>query len=44
MPYINPNGKGVSYAINTIISELSDKSKDYKYVVLFLDEFNRASS
>lgn len=44
MPYINPNGNGVSYAINTVISELSERSKDYEYVVLFLDEFNRASS
>lgn len=43
MPYLTPAKDGVNYAVNNIIQDLSNKSKDYKYVVLFLDEFNRAS-
>lgn len=43
MPYIHPDGSGVGYAINTIISKLSEAAGKCKYAVLFLDEFNRAS-
>lgn len=43
MPYLSPNKDGVNYAVNTIIQDLSDKSSNYEYVILFLDEFNRAS-
>ena len=43
MPYLSPNKDGVNYAVNTIIQDLSEKSSKYDYVILFLDEFNRAS-
>lgn len=43
MPYISGD-KEVLYAINKIITNLCEESKDKKYGILFLDEFNRSSS
>lgn len=46
MPFISEKDgeKCVSYAISNIIKEVSSFSEDGKYSILFLDEFNRASS
>lgn len=43
MPYLKEGGKSVGYSINSIIKSLEEMSPKYKYVVLFLDEFNRAT-
>ena len=47
MPYISKKVDGsqeVSYAINNIILNVIESSKTYELVILFLDEFNRASA
>lgn len=47
MPYISKKADGsqeVSYAINNIILNVIESSKTHEMVILFLDEFNRASA
>lgn len=47
MPYISKKADGsqeVSYAINNIILNVIESSKTHELVILFLDEFNRASA
>lgn len=47
MPYISKKSDGsqeVAYAINNIILNVIESSKTHELVILFLDEFNRASS
>lgn len=47
MPYISKKTDGsqeVSYAINNIILNVIESSKIHELVILFLDEFNRASA
>lgn len=47
MPYISKKADGsqeVSYAINNIILNVIESSKTHEIVILFLDEFNRASA
>lgn len=47
MPYISTNASGekeVCYAINKIITNLEKAGQGKEYAILFLDEFNRAST
>ena len=46
MPFIleRNGGKDVGYAISKIIREVSENASDTRYSILFLDEFNRAST
>lgn len=45
LPYLSTDGdRGVSYAINKIITNLEEAGRGKKYAILFLDEFNRAST
>lgn len=45
LPYLSGDGnRDVSYAVNKIITNLEYEGKNKKYAILFLDEFNRAST